>query len=285
MDKTQPGSTRFLIGGDLAVNRIGFGTMRLTGPGSFGWPDDRDEAQSLLRALPSLGVNLIDTADAYGPDIADYQLRQALHPYAEGLVIATKGGVTRPSKDRWVPLGRPEYLFQQVHKSLEILGLEVIDLWQLHRIDPKVPQDEQFDAIRQMQEQGLIRHAGLSEVGVADIEEAARYFPVATVQNRYNLADRTHEPVLNHCEKHGIGFIPWAPLGAGALTGTAQVDVQRLAAKRGVAASTILLAWLLRRSPVMLPIPGTSRLLHARENTQALDFEMTESEYEELTCG
>lgn len=285
MQQELPATARFLIGGEMPVCRLGFGTMRLTGPGSFGWPEDREEAQRLLRELPALGIDLIDTADAYGPDIADHQLRAALHPYPKGMVIATKGGVTRPSRDRWVPLGRPEYLFQQVRKSLEILGLDVIDLWQLHRIDPKVPRDEQFDAIRQMQDEGLIRHAGLSEVGVADIEEAGRHFPVATVQNRYNLADRGHEAVLAHCESRGIGFIPWAPLASGGLA-SADGAVRRIAAAHGVSPSAVALAWLLRRSPVMLPIPGTSKLKHARENIAALRLELSEEDHAALdTAG
>ena len=209
-------SGSFRIGGDLAVNRLGFGAMRLTGEGVWGEPSDRAECLRVLRRLRELGVTLVDTADSYGPDVSEHLIREALHPY-DGMVVATKAGMTRTGPGQWHPVGRPEYLRQQALMSLRFLGLEQIGLWQLHRIDPKVPRDEQFAAIRPLLDDGIIRHAGLSEVSVEEIEAARRVFPVATVQNRYNLIDRTSEAVLDHCEAHGIGFIPWFPLASGDL--------------------------------------------------------------------
>ncbi|MCP1238040.1 aldo/keto reductase, partial [Gluconobacter kondonii] len=210
-------SGTFRIGGDLGINRLGFGAMRITGQGIWGPPADHEEAIRTLKRLPELGVNFIDTADSYGPDVSEWLIREALHPYPKGLVIATKGGLTRSGPDIWEPVGRPEYLLQQVHKSLRNLGVEQIDLWQLHRIDPRVPADEQFDAVRSFIDQKLIRHAGLSEVSVDNIKAASKFFDVATVQNRYNLVDRTSEDVLDYCTQQNIGFIPWFPLAAGDL--------------------------------------------------------------------
>lgn len=210
-------SGTFKIGGDIEINRLGFGAMRVTGKGIWGEPADHAESIRTLKRLPELGVNFIDTADSYGPDVSEWLIKEALHPYDGKSVIATKGGLTRHGPDIWLPVGRPEYLIQQVHKSLRNLGVEQIDLWQLHRIDPKVPAREQFDAIKSLLDSGLIRHAGLSEVSVADIEAASKHFKVATVQNRYNLVDRTSEDVLDYCAKHNIGFIPWYPLAAGDL--------------------------------------------------------------------
>lgn len=207
-------SGTFKIGGDLTVNRLGFGAMRITGKGIWGDPADREESIRTLKRLPELGVNFIDTADSYGPDVSEQLIKEALHPYGK-MVIATKGGLTRTGPEVWIPVGRPEYLIQQAHKSLRNLGVEQIDLWQLHRIDPKVPAKEQFDAIKSLLDDKIIRHAGLSEVSVAEIEAASKVFKVSTVQNRYNLVDRTSEDVLDYCEKHGIGFIPWYPLAAG----------------------------------------------------------------------
>src|SRR5262249_38905218 len=209
-------SGTFRIGASTEVNRLGFGTMRLTGRGIWGPPPDRHEAVRTLQRVPQLGVNFIDTADSYGPNVAEELLREVLHPY-KGLVIATKAGLARTGPDAWTPLGRPEYLIQQAYTSCQRLGVEQIDLWQLHRIDPKVPRDEQFGAIRELLDKGLIRHAGLSEVGVAEIEAASRVFKVATVQNRYNLIDRNSEEVLDFCTRQGIGFIPWFPLARGGL--------------------------------------------------------------------
>lgn len=268
---------RFHIGGDLAVNRLGFGAMRVTGRGVWGPPADRAEALRVLRRLRDLGVDFIDTADSYGPDVSEELLREALHPY-EGMLVATKGGLVRPGPEQWTPNGRPEYLIAQARKSLTKLGVERIDLWQLHRIDPRVPRDEQFGAVRQLIDDGVIRHAGLSEVGVDDIEAARGYFPVATVQNRYNLADRGSEAVLAHCERHGIGFIPWYPLAAGDLA-RAGSPLEAAARHHGATPGQIALAWLLRRSPVMLPIPGTSRVAHLEQNVGAAAITLTDAEY------
>jgi len=273
-------SGQFNIGGELAVNRLGFGAMRITGKGVWGEPADRDEALRTLRRLPELDVNFIDTADSYGPFVSEDLIREALHPY-DGLLIATKGGLTRHGPDIWRPVGRPEYLRQCVLMSLRRLGRDQIDLWQLHRIDALVPRDEQFDCIGQMQKEGLIRHVGLSEVVVEDIQAAEPYFKVATVQNRYNLVDRTSEAVLEHCERQGIGFIPWHPLAAGQLARPGSI-LDTIARGRGVPASQVALAWVLRRSPVMLPIPGTSRAAHLQENMAAVQLALSDEEYTSL---
>ena len=206
----------FRIGGAISVNRLGFGAMRVTGPGVWGEPEDRDEALRTLKHLPALGVNFVDTANSYGPEVSERLIREALHPYV-GILVATKAGLTRPGPGQWVPFAQPDYLMQEARKSRDLLGVEKIGLWQLHRIDPNVPRDEQFDAVRMLLDQGVIQHAGLSNVSVAEIEAAAAVFPVATVQNRYNLVDRGSEDVLAYCERHGIGFIPWFPLAAGDL--------------------------------------------------------------------
>ncbi|GEM15864.1 aldo/keto reductase [Gluconobacter oxydans] len=274
-------SGTFSIGGDLEINRLGFGAMRITGPGIWGPPADHDETVRTLKRLPELGVNFIDTADSYGPDVSEWLIREALHPYPEGLVIATKGGLTRSGPDIWKPVGRPEYLLQQVHKSLRNLGVEQIDLWQLHRIDPKVPADEQFDAIRSFIDQKLIRHAGLSEVSVDDIKAASKFFEVATVQNRYNLVDRTSEDVLDYCAAQNIGVIPWFPLAAGDLAKPGSIlDV--MARKYEAHPSQIALAWILKRSPVMLPIPGTSRVAHLEQNVAATGIILSDEDFAAL---
>jgi len=273
-------SGTFKIGGALAVHRLGFGAMRVTGPGIWGEPADRTEALRTLKRVPELGVNFIDTADSYGPDVSERLLREALHPY-EGLVIATKGGLTRPGPGHWVPKGDPDYLIGEAEKSLENLNVAQIDLWQLHRIDPKVPRDEQFAAIKQLIDRKLIRFAGLSEVSVADIEAASKVFPVATVQNRYNLVDRANEDVLAHCERHGIGFIPWFPLGAGDLAKSESV-LATIAQRHKATPGQIALAWLLKRSPVMLPIPGTSKVKHLEENVAAAGIELSDADFAEL---
>jgi pyridoxine 4-dehydrogenase len=281
---TQPRSAAragtFSIGGKLAVHRLGFGAMRITGRGIWGEPADRAEVLRTLRRLPELGVNFIDTADSYGPNVSEELIREALHPYT-GLVVATKAGLARTGPDQWTPLGRPEYLIQQAYASCLRLGVERIDLWQLHRIDPRVPRAEQFDAVKSLLDDGVIRYAGLSEVSVAEIEAASRVFKVSTVQNRYNLVDRGSEDVLDHCAKHGIGFIPWFPLAAGRLLAP-DSPLTKIAKAHGAAPSQVALAWTLKRSPVMLPIPGTSKVAHLEENVGAADIALTDEEFAAL---
>jgi pyridoxine 4-dehydrogenase len=275
-------SGTFMIGGDLAVNRLGFGAMRIVGKGVWGEPEDRDEALRTLRRVPELGINLIDTADSYGPEISERLIREALDPY-KGLVIATKGGLLRPAPDVWIPDGNPQYLRQQVFISLRRLGVERIDLWQLHRVDPNVPRDEQFSAIAAMQKEGLIRHVGLSEVGVEQITAAQKHFKVATVQNHYNLTNRSSEPVLEHCEKHSIGFIPWFPLAAGNLAKPGS-KLDAIAHAHKASPGQIALAWLLQRSPVMLPIPGTGKVKHLEENVAAVNITLTDAQFADLNA-
>ena len=277
-DAKQSGA--FSIGGALKVNRLGFGAMRLTGRGIWGEPADRAEALRVLRRLPELGVNFVDTADSYGPDVSELIIREALHPYP-GMVIATKGGLTRTGPNLWTPLGRPDYLIQQALKSRRNLGVETIDLWQLHRIDPKVPRDEQFDAIRTLIADKVVRFVGLSEVSVEEIEAASKAFPVATVQNRYNLTDRASEAALDHCQKKGIGFIPWFPLAAGELAGPGSA-LDATARAHSATTGQVALAWLLKRSPVMLPIPGTSKVAHLEENVAAAALQLSDSEFAAL---
>jgi pyridoxine 4-dehydrogenase len=266
----------FKIGGELTVRRLGFGTMRLTGSGIWGEPADRPEALRTLKRARELGIDFIDTADSYGPDVAEKLIREALHPYGD-IRIATKAGLARTGPERWVALGRPEYLIQQAHKSCRQLGVEQIDLWQLHRIDPKVPREEQFGAVKSLLDAGVIRHAGLSEVSVAEIQAASKHFKVATVQNRYNLVDRASEEVLSYCERHNIGFIPWFPLGAGDLARSGS-PLDAIAKRHDSKPSQIALAWALRRSPVMLPIPGTSKVAHLEENVAAARITLSEME-------
>ncbi len=270
----------FLIGGEIPVHRLGFGAMRVTGRGVWGEPDDRAEALRVLRRLPELGVNFIDTADSYGPDVSEPLIREALHPYGD-ILVATKAGLTRSGPDQWRALGRPEYLIEKAHMSRRKLGVETIGLWQLHRIDPKVPRDEQFAAVKALIDTKVIRFAGLSEVSTADIEAAAKVFPVATVQNRYNFADRASEAVLEYCAKRGIGFIPWYPLSAGELARNG-APLAAIARAHGATHGQIALAWLLRRSPVMLPIPGTSKVAHLEENVAAADVALTDEEFATL---
>ena len=274
------GSGTFRIGGTTTIHRLGFGAMRLTGPGIWGEPQDRAEALRTLRRLPDLGVDFVDTADSYGPEVSERLIREALHPYP-GMLIATKGGLTRTGPNLWTPVGRPEYLMQQAHLSRWRLGVERIGLWQLHRIDPKVPRDEQFDAIRQLIDAGVIDHAGLSEVSVGDIEAAARVFPVATVQNRYNLVDRASEAVLDYCEKNAIGFIPWFPLAAGELAKPGAA-LDTIAQRHRASPGQIALAWLLKRSRVMLPIPGTSKVKHVEDNTAAAAIALSDDDFAAL---
>lgn len=273
-------SGQFKIAGAIEVNRLGFGAMRVTGRGIWGPPKDRDEAIATLSRVPELGINFIDTAWSYGPKVSEELIREALHPY-DGLLIATKGGLTRGGPDNWGQDGRPEKLIRDAKDSLKRLGVEQIALWQLHRIDSKVPADEQFGAVKQMLDDGLIAHAGLSEVSVAQIEAARKVFPVATVQNLYNLGNRQSEDALNYCEQHGIGFIPWYPLAAGELTGLLSV-VGGIARTKGAAKSQIALAWLLKRSPVLLPIPGTGKVKHLEENTLAAAIELSDAEFDAL---
>jgi aryl-alcohol dehydrogenase-like predicted oxidoreductase len=275
-------SGKFTIGGDITVNRLGFGAMRLTGPDIWGEPEDRSEALRVLKRLPEIGVNFIDTADSYGPFVSEELIAEALHPY-NGALIATKGGLVRPgvTQGEWPRVGDPNYLGQCVRMSLRRLKIDRIDLWQLHRIDGKVPQNEQFGVIREFIDRGFIRHAGLSQVAVEQIEAARKFFPVATVQNRYNLTDRADEAVLNYCEANGIGFIPWYPLAAGDLARPGGV-VDTLAKSKGATRGQIALAWMLKRSPAMLPIPGTSRVAHLEENVAGVAVVLTDEEFAEL---
>lgn len=276
---TAQASGTFAIGGDLTVHRLGFGAMRITGPGIWGEPPDREKAKAALAAVPGLGIDLIDTADSYGPFVSEDLIREVLHPYP-GLVIATKGGLTRHGPDIWRPVGNPDYLRQCVLMSLRRLKLERIDLWQLHRIGPDCPMEVQFEAIAAMREEGLIRHVGLSEVSVAEIEAAQNFFPVATVQNRYNLVDRASEDVLDFCERQNIGFIPWAPLDKGTLTkGSA---LSGIAARHGVGEGAVALAWLLKRSPVILPIPGTGDPVHLAENVAGAGIALSDGDFAAL---
>lgn len=273
----------FAIGGDLTVNRLGFGAMRITGDGVWGPPADPAAALAVLRRLPELGVDLIDTADSYGPYVSEDLIFEALHPYV-GLTIATKAGLTRTGPGLWHPVGRPEYLRQCCEMSLRRLGVDQIDLWQLHRIDPLVPREEQFGVLHDLRAEGKIRHVGLSEVTVEEIEAARAVVPIATVQNRFNLADRHSEDVLDHCEQEGIGFIPWFPLAAGDLAKPGGV-VADIAAAHDALPGQVALAWLLHRSPVMLPIPGTGSVAHLEENVAARDLVLTPGEVEQLTAS
>jgi len=280
---TAANSGSFKIGGSTAIHRLGFGSMRTTGPGIWGPPADRAEVLRTLKRLPELGINFVDTADSYGPDVAEELICEALHPYGE-LLVATKAGLARTGPNLWTPLGRPEYLIQQAYTSRWRLGIEQIGLWQLHRIDPKVPRDEQFGAIRTLLDSGVIRHAGLSQVAVADIQAAAKVFKVATVQNLYNLGDRSSEDVLQYCESQGIGFIPWFPLAAGDLTKPGSA-LDSIAKRHGAMPGQVALAWMLRRSPVMLPIPGTSKRSHLEENVAAAAIELSDDEFASLDKG
>jgi pyridoxine 4-dehydrogenase len=278
-------SGTFLIG-DLRVHRLGFGSMRLTGPGIWGPPADRAEAIRVLRRAIELGVDLIDTADSYGPYVAEDLIREALHPYPSGLVIATKAGLVRtgPSYEEWPTLGRPEYLRQECEMSLRRLAIERIDLFQLHRVDPRVPADEQFGLLRDLQREGKVRHVGLSEVRVQQIEAAERLVAIVTVQNRYNLIDRGSEEVLRYCEGRGIGFIPWFPVAAGKLAEPGGA-VAEVAQATGATPSQIAIAWLLRRSPAMLPIPGTVRVAHLEENCAAAAVKLSEEQFRRLDAA
>ena len=269
--------------GDLRVHRLGFGAMQITGKGVWGPPKDHDEAIRVLKRAVDLGVDLIDTADSYGPYISEELIKEALHPYPRGLVIATKAGFVRTGPEQWHMLGRPEYLRQECEMSLRRLGLERIDLFQLHRIDPAVPAAEQFGLLKDLQDEGKIRQVGLSEVSVAEIKSAQRVVPIVTVQNRYNLIDRKSEGILDYCEKQNIGFIPWFPIASGELArpGTALDTVAR---EVGATVAQVAIAWLLRRSPVMLPIPGTSTVKHLEENCAAAGVKLTDEQVAKLSA-
>jgi aryl-alcohol dehydrogenase-like predicted oxidoreductase len=277
-------SDEFRIGGDLRVKRLGFGAMRITGKGVWGEPNDRPEAIRVLRRAVELGVNFIDTADSYGPAVSEQIIAEALYPYPSGLVIATKAGFDRSGPDRWTENGKPEHLRAACDGSLKRLRLERIDLFQLHRIDPKVPAEDQLGTLKELQAQGKIKHIGLSEVNVRQIEHALTIVPIVTVQNRYSVTDRASEKVLDHCEREKIGFIPWFPLAAGRLSGAAS-KLARTATLLNITPSQLALAWLLWRSPVMLPIPGTSRVDHLEENIAAASLKIDESKLQELAAA
>jgi len=272
--------SRFTLGGDLSLNRLGFGAMRITGDGIWGWPADRDNARKVLRRAVELGVNLIDTSDAYGPETSELLIAEALHPYPKGLVIATKGGLTRPGPGQWVPNGRPEYLTECVERSLKRLRLERIDLYQLHRIDPKVPVEESLGAIKKMRDAGKIRHVGLSEVSPDQIAHARTIVPIATVQNQYNVEHRRWENALKYCEKEGLGFMPWSPVGGG--RSLKDGAMQAVAKEQNASVYQVAIAWLLARSSVMLPIPGTSSVAHLEENVAAGKLTLTPEQLKAL---
>jgi pyridoxine 4-dehydrogenase len=274
-------SGTFLLGGDLPVHRLGFGAMRLTGKGIWGEPRDVREAIAVLRRAVELGVYLIDTADSYGPEVSERLIAEALYPYPQGLVIATKAGLDRPGPDRWRPNGRPEHLRAACEGSLRRLKLERIDLYQLHRIDPEVPFGDQLGTLKRLQEEGKVRHIGLSEVSVGEIERARKIVPIVSVQNRYSPTDRQHERVLDHCEREKTAFLAWYPLGAGAALRSGS-PLARVAARLRATPAQVALAWLLRRSPVMLPIPGTSRVTHLEENVAAALLELSTNDFEEI---
>jgi pyridoxine 4-dehydrogenase len=271
----------FKIGGDLEVNRLGYGAMRLTGKGIWGEPADAEEAKRVLKRAVELDVNFIDTADSYGPDVSERLIGEALSPYAKGLVIATKGGLTRQGPDQWLPVGRPEYLTQQVEMSLRLLKIDVIDLWQLHRIDAKVPVEESLEAVAKLQKAGKIRHIGLSEVKPKEIDQARKVVEIVSVQNMYNVGDRQHEDVLEYCEKEGLAFIPWFPVAAGKLAQPGG-KLDEVSKRHGATVSQLSLAWLLHRSPVMLPIPGTSSVKHLEENLKAAEITLSDDEMQEI---
>lgn len=274
-------SGTFTIGGDLTVNRLGYGAMRLTGRGIWGEPKDSEEAHRVLRRALELGVNFIDTANSYGPEVSERLIGEALHPYAKNLVIATKGGLTRQGPDKWAPVGRPEYLIECVEMSLRRLKQERIDLYQLHRIDPKVPVEESLGALVKLQRAGKIRHIGLSEVTPEEIERAQKTAKIVSVQNRYNISDREHERTLDYCEKHNLAFIPWFPVAAGKLTESGG-PLDRFAKQHNATVAQISIAWLLHRSRVMLPIPGTSSDKHLEENVASASVQLDDQAWKEI---
>ncbi len=274
----------FKLGGDLEVNRLGFGAMRIVGDGVWGPPKDREAAHKVLKRAVELGVNFIDTADAYGPDESEKLIAEALSPYKDGLVLATKGGLTRQGPGKWAPVGRPEYLAQQVEMSLRYLKTDAIDLWQLHRIDPKTPVEESLEPIVKFQKEGKIRHIGLSEVKVPEIEQARKVATIVSVQNQYNLGDRKHEDVVEYCTREGIAFIPWAPVAAGKLAAPGG-KLEKAAKQHHATVGQLSLAWLLYHSPVILPIPGTSSVEHLEENLKAADVSLSKDEWAEIEAA
>jgi len=281
LESVAAASGQFTIGGDLTVNRLGFGAMRITGKGIWGEPENATEVNHVLKRALELGIDFIDTADSYGPEVSERLIAETLSPYPEGLVIATKGGLTRQGPDKWAPVGRPEYLRQCVELSLRRLRLDRIDLYQLHRIDPQVPPEDQLGELKKLQEEGKIRHVGLSEVSVSELEHAQDYLTIVSVQNLYNLANRKSEDVLDYCTAHGIAFIPWFPIDAGRLAGDGRLG--RIAADHEASIAQIALAWLLKRSPVVLPIPGTSSVAHLEENTAAAHIQLSDEEFKVLS--
>jgi aryl-alcohol dehydrogenase-like predicted oxidoreductase len=274
-------SKTFKIGNDLEVNRLGFGAMRLTGKGIWGEPEDVEECRRVLKRAVKLGVNFIDTADSYGPDVSERLIGETLSPFPQGLVVATKGGLTRQGPDRWTPDGRPDYLAKEVEKSLRLLKTGVIDLWQLHRIDPQVPVEQSLEPIVKLKQQGKIRHIGLSEVKPGEIDRARKVVEIVSVQNLYNVGDRQHEDVLEYCERHNIAFIPWFPVAAGKLARPGG-KLDEIAQRHGATVAQLSIAWLLHRSPVILPIPGTSSVAHLEENMKAADLTLSEAEMKEI---
>jgi aryl-alcohol dehydrogenase-like predicted oxidoreductase len=278
-DAAQSGT--FAFGKDLAVHRMGFGAMRLTGKGIWGQPEDSAEAKKVLKRAVELNINFIDTADSYGPEVSENLIAEALHPYPKGLIIATKGGLTRQGPDIWKPVGRPEYLQQCVEMSLRRLRVDCIDLWQLHRIDPQVPVEDSLGVIVQLQKAGKVRHIGLSEVSVKEIERARKSARIVSVQNLYNIGDRKHDDVVEYCEKHQIAFIPWFPMAGGAIFQPGS-PLDKVAKHHGASISQVALAWLLHRSPCILPIPGTSSVSHLEENTAAASLEISKDEWKEI---
>jgi len=274
-------SKTLAIGNDIEVNRLGFGAMRLTGKGIWGEPQDPEEARHVLKRAVELGVNFIDTADSYGPDVSERLIGETLSPFPKGLVVATKGGLTRQGPDRWSPDGRPDYLAKELEKSLRLLKTDVIDLWQLHRIDPKVPVEQSLEPIVKLKQQGKIRHIGLSEVKPKDIERARKVVEIVSVQNLYNVGDRQHEDVLEYCERHHIAFIPWFPVAAGKLARPGG-KLDKIAKRQGATVAQLSIAWLLHRSAVMLPIPGTSSVAHLEENMKAAELALSEAEMKEI---
>lgn len=282
MSEERLSTDTFELGGDLPVNRMGFGAMRITGEGIWGEPEDPEQVRAVLRRVVELGVNLIDTADSYGPEVSERLIAETLYPYPEDLIIATKGGLTRPGPGQWETNGRPEHLREACQGSLERLKLERIDLYQLHRIDPEVPAEEQFGVLSELREEGKIRHVGLSEVSVEQLQSAQEVVPIVSVQNRYNLTDRGSGDVLDYCEREGIAFIPWFPLATGDLARPGG-SLDEIAARHDATPGQVALAWLLAKSPVMLPIPGTSSVEHLEENVAAADLRLTDEEIAELT--
>jgi pyridoxine 4-dehydrogenase len=274
----------FRLGGELEIHRLGFGAMRITGKGIWGEPADREAAKNVLQRAVELGVDFIDTADSYGPAVSERLIGEALAPYSAGTVIATKGGLTRQGPDRWLPVGRPEYLAQQVEMSLRWLKRDTIDLWQLHRIDAKVPVEESLKPIKDFQKAGKIRFVGLSEVSVKEIEQVRKFIDIVSVQNQYNLSDRKSEDVMEYCTREGIAFIPWFPVAAGKLAAPGG-KLDAMAKKHGATVAQLSLAWLLHRSPVILPIPGTSSVEHLEENLKAADVTLSETEMAELEAA